>query len=256
MRIFAALGGLRRHIVSIVPIVRAVQQAARLVDDYERDRNLDQLDTAIDVLRGAPGPTLPPGAEDSNRASLLAVLSQALTARFEAVGEPADLDEAVRAGRDAVGASRPGERRHFMIQSILGVALAMQFERNGEPADLDEAIIALRESAAAAPTRHAMRPRVLTNLGGTLRTRFTEFGDPADLAEAITTERSAVSTARLMHLDCLPAMSNLGAALPGRRRGSHPPSPTDPDVSLSAYPARAVQLSGRVPQRPVREQVW
>jgi transposase-like protein len=44
--------------------------------------------------------------------------------------------------------------------------------------------------------------------------------------------------------------------LPGRRRGSHPPSPTDPDVSLSAYPARAVQLSGRVPQRPVREQVW
>jgi hypothetical protein len=45
-------------------------------------------------------------------------------------------------------------------------------------------------------------------------------------------------------------------ALPGRRRGSHPPSPTDPDVSLSAYLARAVQLSGRVPQRPVREQVW
>jgi hypothetical protein len=31
--------------------------------------------------------------------------------------------------------------------------------------------------------------------------------------------------------------------MPGRRRGSHPPSPTDPDVSLSAYPARAVQLS-------------
>ena len=42
--------------------------------------------------------------------------------------------------------------------------------------------------------------------------------------------------------------------LPGRRRESHPPSPTDPDVSLSAHPARAVQLSGRVPQCPVREQ--
>jgi hypothetical protein len=141
MRLLAALGGLRRHIVSIVPTVRAVQQAARLVDDYERDQNLDQLNTAVDILRGAPGPTLPPGAEDSNRASLLAVLSQALTARFEAVGEPADLDEAVRAGRDAVAASRPGERRHFMIQSILGVALAMQFERNGEPADLDDEAI-------------------------------------------------------------------------------------------------------------------
>jgi hypothetical protein len=30
--------------------------------------------------------------------------------------------------------------------------------------------------------------------------------------------------------------------LPGRRRGSHPPPPTDPDVSLSAHPARAVQF--------------
>ena len=32
--------------------------------------------------------------------------------------------------------------------------------------------------------------------------------------------------------------------MPGRRRESHPPSPTDPDVSLAAHPARAVQSSG------------
>jgi hypothetical protein len=35
------------------------------------------------------------------------------------------------------------------------------------------------------------------------------------------------------------------APLPGRRRGFHPPPPTDPDVSLSAHPARAVQSSGQ-----------
>jgi hypothetical protein len=33
--------------------------------------------------------------------------------------------------------------------------------------------------------------------------------------------------------------------LPGSRRGSHPPAPTDPHVSLSTHTARAVQLSGR-----------
>jgi 4'-phosphopantetheinyl transferase EntD len=43
--------------------------------------------------------------------------------------------------------------------------------------------------------------------------------------------------------------------LAGRRRECHPPSPTDPDVNLSAHPARAAQLSGHVPQRPVCEQV-
>jgi len=32
--------------------------------------------------------------------------------------------------------------------------------------------------------------------------------------------------------------------LPGRRPESHRPPPTDPDVSLSAHPARAVQCSG------------
>lgn len=43
--------------------------------------------------------------------------------------------------------------------------------------------------------------------------------------------------------------------LPGSPGESHPQAPTDPDVNLSVYPARAVQVSGRVPQRPMREQV-
>src|SRR4051794_3666181 len=35
----------------------------------------------------------------------------------------------------------------------------------------------------------------------------------------------------------------LKETVPGRRRESHPPPPTDPDVNLSAHPARAVQSS-------------
>jgi hypothetical protein len=42
--------------------------------------------------------------------------------------------------------------------------------------------------------------------------------------------------------------------LPGSPGESHPQAPTDPDVNLSIYPARAAQVSGRIPQRPVREQ--
>src|SRR5664280_2732797 len=42
---------------------------------------------------------------------------------------------------------------------------------------------------------------------------------------------------------------------PGRRPESHRPPPTDPNVNLSVHSARAVQSSGRVPQRPVREQI-
>src|SRR6266536_1491391 len=43
-------------------------------------------------------------------------------------------------------------------------------------------------------------------------------------------------------------------AVPGSPGESHPQAPTDPCVNLSIYTARAVQLSGRVPQLPVREQ--
>src|SRR5664280_1876859 len=39
------------------------------------------------------------------------------------------------------------------------------------------------------------------------------------------------------------------------RGESHPPALTDPNVNLSVHSARAVQSSGRVPQRPVREQI-
>jgi hypothetical protein len=45
-------------------------------------------------------------------------------------------------------------------------------------------------------------------------------------------------------------------SLPGSRRESHPPAPTDPHVSLSTHTARAVRLSGQsaaVP--PVHEQL-
>jgi hypothetical protein len=56
----------------------------------------------------------------------------------------------------------------------------------------------------------------------------------------------------------LPALREIGfnanRRLPGGREGSHLPAPTDPHVSLSAYRARAVRLSGRA-VAPVREQL-
>ena len=220
----------------------------RLLDEYEHDQSLDRLDTAIALLRAAPGPTLPEGSEDSNRAEFLAVLSQALATRFEAVGEPADLDEAVRAGRDAVAASRPGRRGHFMIQSTLGVALLMRFEREGRPDDLDEAITALRESAAAAPTGHARRHGVLTNLGGALRTRFVHVGNRADLDGAITTGRSAVDVARLLHRDCSSALSNLGAALAARFELDG--EPTDLDEAITVLREAEAGVPEQSPERP------
>src|SRR6266511_3010780 len=93
-----------------------------------------------------------------------------------------------------------------------------------------------RTSGGHRPVRapHAARP-----LGGRYGVRPAA---PAGLAGGRAHER------QFRHRRLSPACDGRWRAkttqLPGRRRESHPPSPTDPDVSLAAHPARAVQSSG------------
>src|SRR3954451_12077516 len=70
------------------------------------------------------------------------------------------------------------------------------------------------------------------------------LAEQTGLAEIIAGKVS-ITTPRIKSGSANPAPKLL--TVPGRRRESHPPPPTDPDVNLSAHPARAVQLSGRVP---------
>src|SRR5664280_165290 len=63
------------------------------------------------------------------------------------------------------------------------------------------------------------------------------------------------SSRRLGSRSVVPSRVKPNGASPGRRPESHRPPLTDPNVNLSVHSARAVQSSGRVPQRPVREQI-
>ena len=79
--------------------------------------------------------------------------------RFQLNGTEADLDEAVRVGRDAVAAVPVGEPERAGILSNLAAVLLTRFEHRRRPTDLDEAITAGRDARAAAPAGAARMGR-------------------------------------------------------------------------------------------------
>jgi tetratricopeptide (TPR) repeat protein len=133
-------------------------------------------------------------------------------------GALAEMDEAVRAGRQAVRDTPPGHADHAKVLSHLGIALGTRFERAGAAADIHEAVTVGRQAVEAAPTDHPHRAKYLTCLSNSLRLRFGRFGSKADIDEAVTVSRQAVEAAPCDDPDRAMLLSNLGNAL-GTRFG-------------------------------------
>ena len=107
-------------------------------------------------------------------------LGNALRARFDYAGAPADLNAAIatiEAAVKAVPAERPDRG---MYLSNLGGALWTRFERRGAQLDLDAAIAALEAAVEATPADHPNQAMYLFNLGRALRTRFEHTGALTD----------------------------------------------------------------------------
>lgn len=152
------------------------------------------LASAIDDLRSAV--RAPGTAGPADRPAAWSNLCGALRNGWERDHDPALLDEAVEAGRTAVGLlaaerlSRPG---HLIN---LAAALQEQFLRTRSGAALDEAEEVSGEALRRLPTTHPDRAEALTNLGNTLRLRFDATGEARAAAGAVIAyRRAARSTA-------------------------------------------------------------
>ncbi|KOG06805.1 CHAT domain-containing protein [Streptomyces viridochromogenes] len=131
-------------------------------------------------------------ADDPDRAATLNNLGTALMSAFSRTKRPADLDEAVRVGRECVqaGAAHPDRARYL---TTLGEACHSRFQQTRSAADLEEAVDALRRAVEATPTGHDQRAWRLQQLGSALRSRFDLTGSPADLRQAVAVLRRAAT---------------------------------------------------------------
>uniref|UniRef100_UPI0032EBDB13 CHAT domain-containing tetratricopeptide repeat protein n=1 Tax=Streptomyces sp. HSW2009 TaxID=3142890 RepID=UPI0032EBDB13 len=127
-----------------------------------------------------------------DRFRYLSNLGVTLWFRFERVGDLADLDDAITAGRAAVQATPTSHPARADMLSDLVLLLHARFEKVGDAVDLDEVITTGRAAVQAAPANHSDRVQMLSNLGAALWFRFERVGDLADLDDAIATCQSAV----------------------------------------------------------------
>ena len=91
--------------------------------------------------------------DDPDHAGHLSYLCLVLLARFERVGDVADLNAAIVAGRTAVAATPADHPDRAGYLSNVGLALEARFRRTGEVTDLDEAVRMGRAAVAATQGR-------------------------------------------------------------------------------------------------------
>ena len=156
---------------------------------YQITNDPADLDAEISILQSC---THDSGRTDSDFASQLQLLGDALEQRFRRAGEPADLDAAIRARRRTLALTAAGDPDRETRAYRLGTLLLTRAGRVGHLNDLDEGIEALQ---AACTTRDKGPDRCpwLYELGNGLLERYNRKYQPADLDAAITAYTDALS---------------------------------------------------------------
>jgi hypothetical protein len=149
------------------------------------------LDRAVELYRAAltaDGPAHP------DRPLWLSNFSLVLKLRYQRTGNPAELDEAVRAAQDAAAAWPRGQALPAAFATNLEQAAWVRYELRGDPADLDVAVTAARAAVSGEDEHDAPPlPARLDHLTHHLATRADLRGDRADVDEAVETAREALA---------------------------------------------------------------
>ncbi|KAL8396668.1 hypothetical protein RB594_003654 [Gaeumannomyces avenae] len=128
----------------------------------------------------------------------------------------ADLEEAIRVGREAVDATPLDHPNRAGRLNNLGNHFGDRYSRTGAMADLEEAIRLGREAVDATPLDHSDRAAIQNNLGVRLSNRYSRTGTMADLEEAIRLNREAVDATLLNYPDRARWLNNFGNYLGDR----------------------------------------
>jgi tetratricopeptide (TPR) repeat protein len=163
---------------------------------------------------------------------LLARMLAKFQARFERVGNLADLDRAIALLYQAMNATPPDNSGRAAMLASLGAAFQARFEQVGNLADLDRAVQAGREAVDIAPADFPGRVMYLNSLGGALLARYNCSGDMGMLDEAIRLLRQAVATTPPDPADRAGMLSNLGLALRARFGWSGEPADLEEAIDV------------------------
>ncbi|KAG1895767.1 CHAT domain-containing protein [Suillus fuscotomentosus] len=146
----------------------------------------------------------------------LAMLAQAVGARFDQHGSIDDLDTGIQLLREAVSLCPEGHADCVTCQNKLAVSLVSRFDHQGKPNDLDEAIYLHEEALRLCPVGHKDRDYSLNSLGGSLIARFKKRDDIDNITRAINLYCEALTLRPPGHPRHEVTLNNLALALKAR----------------------------------------
>ncbi|MET7424246.1 CHAT domain-containing tetratricopeptide repeat protein [Dactylosporangium sp. NPDC005555] len=226
------------------PSPARVGLANALLSRFTRFGALSDVDESVAVARSAV--EVADDGRWGSRAGALSGLGIALRLRYAVTQDPADIAEAVTAGRAAVDAAQD-DQRAIPLANLVGTLL-LRFERHGARADLDEAVTAGRAAVAATAAGHPDRAAPMANLATALRHRAEWTRSPADVDEAVAVGRAAVEATPAGHGDLPMYRSNLALAL--RQRYLAGGDRADLDGAVAAARAAVAGFAEDHPDRP------
>jgi hypothetical protein len=150
------------------------------------------LDVAVDRLTASVEATSETHAE---KLSWMSSLASALSRRFDAGGNLADLVQASELRRTVIAACPKDHPQLAFLQSMLAAGLITLAGRTTDPKDIDDAINAARWAATHTPAGHEYRALRLARLGEAYVLLFRYAKDSAALRQAITTLTESVHAA-------------------------------------------------------------
>lgn len=136
------------------------------------------------------------------------LLGGLLSERFERLGDPADLVEAIAVLREAADGTRDSAALGGVLNN-LAVTLSRRYAASGDVTALREAIELERRVVTLLPGD----PGPLMNLGDFARTLAVRTDDPTLLQEAVAVGRQALAADPTEIMDKVGALTNLGLSL-------------------------------------------
>jgi tetratricopeptide (TPR) repeat protein len=202
---------------------RRVRALALMLRHEADTRRIDELDEAIDLLRGlraddvGGGPISTPG-----------LLSRALTAKQEVSGEPRLLDEAIELLTPLV-AERPHDPS---LAANLASLFRRRFVQRGRIDDLDEAIETSENARASLTDQPGARRGFLNNLANAYSERFRILGRRDDRNQSLSLFEELLADGLDEPDARARVLSNLGLALLARAEETDGDADADMDRAL------------------------
>jgi tetratricopeptide (TPR) repeat protein len=183
--------------------------AVALLDRWNLSSEVADLDRALAALDEAVAAASSPTAAHER----LALKATCLKARYDTLGERADLEGALALCRRLLGELLPGSNKRPGVLHELGSCLRAAYALESTPRLLDEAVDAFRAAVSEAPEDAPAWPSYSTDLGTALSDRHAATGSVQDLEDAISAHERALASATRVPVDRPLVLTHLAGAL-------------------------------------------